>query len=313
MFLGGVIWIGSHELDPFKPIASPDKPLEVQVVSLDWKWLFIYPDAGRRERQRAGRSRRRAGALLAHLGSVMNMFFVPQLGSMIDTMNGMVTQLHLQADQPGEYYGQSAQFSGDGFSDMNFMVRAVPARRVCTMGCHGAPEPDRRWTATSYRRARAAEQQRTPLHLSHGRSGPVHADRDPAAPARPGPAGRARAARRFIPARSAEMFGKLTWDAIPWDQPIPLVAGSVVVLIVLAVLAWVVLKGYLPYLWREWITSVDHKRIGVMYALLGAGDAAARLHRRDHDALAAGGRVPRAPAICRPSTTTRSSPRTARS
>src|SRR5947199_3024465 len=66
------------------------------------------------------------------------------------------------------------------------------------------------------------------------------------------------------------MFGKLTWQAIPWDQPIPLVAGSVVVLIVLAVLAWVVIKGYLPYLWREWITSVDHKRIGVMYTLLGA-------------------------------------------
>jgi cytochrome o ubiquinol oxidase subunit I len=65
------------------------------------------------------------------------------------------------------------------------------------------------------------------------------------------------------------MFGKLTWQAIPWDQPIPLVAGGVVVLIVLAVLAWVVLKGYLPYLWREWITSVDHKRIGVMYTLLG--------------------------------------------
>jgi cytochrome o ubiquinol oxidase subunit I len=66
------------------------------------------------------------------------------------------------------------------------------------------------------------------------------------------------------------MFGKLTWDAIPWDQPIPLVAGAAVVLVVLAVLAWVVVKGYLPYLWREWITSVDHKRIGVMYTLLGA-------------------------------------------
>ncbi|HYY39599.1 MAG TPA: cytochrome o ubiquinol oxidase subunit I, partial [Xanthobacteraceae bacterium] len=65
------------------------------------------------------------------------------------------------------------------------------------------------------------------------------------------------------------MFGKLTWDAIPWDQPIPLVAGSVVVLVVLAILVWVVVKGYLPYLWDEWITSVDHKRIGVMYCLLG--------------------------------------------
>ena len=65
------------------------------------------------------------------------------------------------------------------------------------------------------------------------------------------------------------MFGKLTWDAVPWDQPIPLATGAAVILVVLAVLAWVVIKGHLPYLWREWITSVDHKRIGVMYILLG--------------------------------------------
>ena len=64
------------------------------------------------------------------------------------------------------------------------------------------------------------------------------------------------------------MFGKLTWDAIPIDQPIPLVAGGVVLVVILAVLVWVVLKGHLPYLWHEWITSVDHKRIGVMYTLL---------------------------------------------
>ena len=126
MFLGGVIWLGSHELDPFKPIASPHKPTQVQVVSLDWKWLFIYPDEGVAS----------VNELVVPAGipvhfsltsaSVMNMFFVPQLGSMIATMNGMVTQLHLAADKPGEFYGQSAQFSGDGFSDMNFMVRAVP-------------------------------------------------------------------------------------------------------------------------------------------------------------------------------------------
>jgi cytochrome o ubiquinol oxidase subunit 2 len=126
LFLGGVIWIGSHDLDPYKPISSPDKPIEVQVVSLDWKWLFIYPDEGVAS----------VNELIVPAGvpvhfsltsaSVMNMFFVPQLGTMIATMNGMVTQLHLAADKPGEFYGQSAQFSGDGFSDMNFMVRAVP-------------------------------------------------------------------------------------------------------------------------------------------------------------------------------------------
>ena len=64
------------------------------------------------------------------------------------------------------------------------------------------------------------------------------------------------------------MLGKLTWAAIPWDQPIPLLAASFVVLTVLAVLGWALARGYLPYLWREWITSVDHKRIGVMYILL---------------------------------------------
>src|ERR1700682_2719804 len=64
------------------------------------------------------------------------------------------------------------------------------------------------------------------------------------------------------------MLGKLTWDAIPFDQPIPMAASGIVALGILAVLAWVVIKGHLPYLWREWITSLDHKRIGVMYTLL---------------------------------------------
>src|SRR5581483_6251436 len=64
------------------------------------------------------------------------------------------------------------------------------------------------------------------------------------------------------------MFGKLTWNAIPWDQPIPLAAGLVVVVALLGVLVWVIAKGHLPYLWHEWITSVDHKRIGVMYIVL---------------------------------------------
>ena len=64
------------------------------------------------------------------------------------------------------------------------------------------------------------------------------------------------------------MLGKLSWQAIPFDQPIPLIAGSVVVACVLAVIVWVAVKGYVPYLWREWITSVDHKRVGVMYTLL---------------------------------------------
>ena len=64
------------------------------------------------------------------------------------------------------------------------------------------------------------------------------------------------------------MLGKLTWDAIPFDQPIPLAAGALVVVMIIAVLGWITLKGWLPYLWDEWITSVDHKRIGIMYIVL---------------------------------------------
>ena len=64
------------------------------------------------------------------------------------------------------------------------------------------------------------------------------------------------------------MLGKLSWEAIPFDQPIPLFAAAIVGAVILAVLIWVALKGWIPYLWREWITSVDHKRIGIMYTLL---------------------------------------------
>jgi cytochrome o ubiquinol oxidase subunit 2 len=127
LFLGGVIWIGSHELDPANPIASINKPLKVQAVSLDWKWLFIYPDQGVASVNELVMPVGVPVHFSLTSGSVMNNFFVPQLGSMIATMNGMVTQLHLKADHPGNYLGLSAQFSGDGFSGMNFTTRAMPA------------------------------------------------------------------------------------------------------------------------------------------------------------------------------------------
>jgi cytochrome o ubiquinol oxidase subunit 1 len=94
------------------------------------------------------------------------------------------------------------------------------------------------------------------------------------------------------------MLGKLTWSAIPWEEPIPLVAAGIVLLILLGVVTWVVVKGLLPYLWREWITSVDHKRIGVMYVLLGVvmlvrGFADAIMMRAQHAvAYQSGGYLP---------------------
>ena len=129
MLLGGVAWIGSHELDPYEPLASNTPPLEVQGVSLDWKWLFIYPD----QRIASVNSLVVPAGVPVHFSltsaSVMNVFFIPQLGSMIYTMNGMTTQLNLRADAPGTFLGLSAHFSGDGFPGMHFEVRAVPAEQ----------------------------------------------------------------------------------------------------------------------------------------------------------------------------------------
>src|SRR5262245_63741324 len=74
--------------------------------------------------------------------------------------------------------------------------------------------------------------------------------------------------RRYI-TREVDMLGKLTWDAIPFNEPLPLISMAVVLIVILAVLGLVTVKGWWPYLWRDWLTSVDHKRIGVMYVILG--------------------------------------------
>jgi cytochrome o ubiquinol oxidase subunit 2 len=127
ILVGGVAWVGSFELDPPKPIPSTVEPVKVQVVSLDWKWLFIYPDE----------SIASVNHLVVPVGTpvsfeltsagVMNSFFVPQLGGQIYTMAGMVTRIHLQADKAGTYRGMSANYSGAGFADMVFYADAVPA------------------------------------------------------------------------------------------------------------------------------------------------------------------------------------------
>jgi cytochrome o ubiquinol oxidase subunit 2 len=127
MFIGGVIWIGSYRLDPFRPLPSTTPPLEVEVVALDWKWLFIYPQQGVATVNQLVVPAGAPVHFKITSASVFNVFFVPRLGSMIYAMPGMVSQLWLQADRPAVLFGQSAQFSGDGFSDMQFQVHSVPA------------------------------------------------------------------------------------------------------------------------------------------------------------------------------------------
>jgi cytochrome o ubiquinol oxidase subunit 2 len=126
IFLSGLIWEGSYKLDPFRPLPSKTPPLEVQVIALDWKWLFIYPQQGVATVNQLVVPAGTPVHFRITAASVFNGFFIPRLGSMIYAMPGMVAQLNLQADRPAELFGVSSHFSGDGFSDMQFEVKSVP-------------------------------------------------------------------------------------------------------------------------------------------------------------------------------------------
>ncbi|MEO7277975.1 MAG: ubiquinol oxidase subunit II [Sphingomicrobium sp.] len=126
ILLGGIAWIGSHQLDPARPLASKVAPIHVEVVSLDWKWLFIYPDQGIATVNQLVIPAGTPVNFRLTSGTVWNAFFIPRMGSMIYTMPRMTTQLNLQADRVGVFEGRSAQFSGDGFAGMEFKVHSVP-------------------------------------------------------------------------------------------------------------------------------------------------------------------------------------------
>jgi cytochrome o ubiquinol oxidase subunit 2 len=123
--LSVVCWKSTHALDPARPIASDAKPIRIEVVALDWKWLFIYPD------QRVASVNEAAFPVDAPVrfditsATVMNSFFIPQLGSQIYAMAGMDAKLNLIANAAGVYDGVSANFSGSGFSGMSFKALAL--------------------------------------------------------------------------------------------------------------------------------------------------------------------------------------------
>jgi cytochrome o ubiquinol oxidase subunit II len=295
LLVGGVAWLGAHDLDPRRPISSTVKPVSVQVVSLDWKWLFIYPDKGIASVNRLVVPVGVPISFQLTSSGVMNSFFVPQLGGQIYTMSGMTTQLQLQADHSGSYPGLSAQFSGDGFADMRFIVDAVPDEQfeqwVSATRIRRRPK---RWPgarpADIFRFGKAKRGSRA-FHISQGGSQSVQRNH-------PGLRDAVRRSALFdgssvTEGRKMNLLGKLTWSAIPFDQPIVMAATGGMVGAVVLILGWITLKGHWPYLWREWITSVDHKRIGVMYCVLalimllrGFADA---IMMRSQQAMAAGG------------------------
>jgi cytochrome o ubiquinol oxidase subunit 2 len=123
--LSMLAWTYTHTLDPYKPIPSAEKPITIEAISLDWKWLFIYPDHNIATVNQITFPVNVPLSFKVTSDTVMTSFFIPQLGSQIYAMAGMQTRLHLLADQPGTYDGHNQQISGRGYADMHFKANAV--------------------------------------------------------------------------------------------------------------------------------------------------------------------------------------------
>jgi cytochrome o ubiquinol oxidase subunit 2 len=125
LVLSVVTWNSSHSLDPYKAIASNNKTMTVEVIALDWKWLFIYPKQDVASVNQLEMPVNTPVRFALTSDTVMNSFWVPRLGGQIYAMPGMTTQLNLMADKTGTFYGSSANISGAGFAGMNFKAVAV--------------------------------------------------------------------------------------------------------------------------------------------------------------------------------------------
>lgn len=118
-------WETTHKLDPYRPLESDKAPIKVDVVALNWKWLFIYPDLGIATVNQLAFPKDTPVNFRITSDVAMNSFFIPQLGGQIYAMAGMETKLHLLANEAGSYDGMSANYSGAGFSGMKFKAIAT--------------------------------------------------------------------------------------------------------------------------------------------------------------------------------------------
>jgi cytochrome o ubiquinol oxidase subunit II len=125
VILGVITWRSTHDLDPYKPLVHEKEHLTVEVVSLNWKWLFIYPEQGVASVNELAFPTDVPVEFKITSDTTMNSFFIPQLGGQIYSMAGMETQLHLIANEPGTYDGFSANYSGEGFTGMQFKAIAT--------------------------------------------------------------------------------------------------------------------------------------------------------------------------------------------
>lgn len=124
VILGLLVWDKTHDLDPYKPIGDAE-PFKVQVIAQNWKWLFVYPELGIASVNELAFPAGRPLALEITSDTVMNSLWIPALGGQIYAMAGMRSELHLLADEPGEFRGRNTMYSGDGFADQHFTARAL--------------------------------------------------------------------------------------------------------------------------------------------------------------------------------------------
>jgi cytochrome o ubiquinol oxidase subunit 2 len=119
-----ITWNSSHDLDPIKPLSAERQPIHIQVVALQWKWLFIYPDQNIASVNFVQFPKKTPVDFEITSDAPMNSFWIPALGGQIYAMQGMSTHLHLMADENGDYQGKSANISGKGFAKMTFTARS---------------------------------------------------------------------------------------------------------------------------------------------------------------------------------------------
>ncbi len=162
LVLGALTWGSTHALDPRKPLPSTVPALQVEVVALPWKWLFLYPSLGVASLNTLEIPANIPVEFHITADAPMNSFWVPQLGGQIYAMTGMDNRLNLMADKPGDYPGYSANYSGAGFAGMHFVVHAVAQKDFeAWVAATASTSPVLDQATYSALRAPSTEQERT--------------------------------------------------------------------------------------------------------------------------------------------------------
>ncbi|MCR3754736.1 MAG: cytochrome bo3 ubiquinol oxidase subunit 2 [Candidatus Westeberhardia cardiocondylae] len=167
IFLATLTWISTKKLDPNNPIQSDKHPILIQVISLDWKWLFIYPKYNIATINEISFPINTPVQFQITSSSVMNSFFIPQLGSQIYAMNGMKSTLHLIANQTGTYQGISSNFSGSGFSKMKFTVLAKDTKNDFKTWIQNIKNSTNILDDINYQKIQQPSTHNTPIYFSY--------------------------------------------------------------------------------------------------------------------------------------------------